>query len=216
MKAENLDLFADLIGRAFTHAMLGFAQITGKKMEIKSFSVRTTQPLEVSQLLGGPDQVAVGVYLVTEGSAGGYVLLVFDPRVARAFVEMLTGDAGDGGKQSDEEIERQLIDMANGQGSEALGDFQRSALEEMGNITGSLLLTGLADVSDMALVPTPPRVVVDLVGALVDVLATDPQLSDDAVLVADAAFSTSSGEATGTLLFVPSNELVGALEGGGS
>ncbi|MEX0801374.1 MAG: hypothetical protein WD379_09170 [Dehalococcoidia bacterium] len=210
MRAENLDLFADLIGRAFTNAMLGFAQITGKRIEVTSFSVRSMEVTQVCRMLGGASEVVAGVYLTAQSSSAN-VLLIFEPRIARVFVELLTGTQLGPEDATGEEMEQRLIDMAaNGSGS---GELQRSALEEMGNITGSLLLNGLAEVSDMSLLPSPPRVIVDMLGAIMDLVAADFSLSHEDVLVADASFRTSTGEAAGRLLFVPSSGLVGALEG---
>lgn len=212
MRAENLDLFADLIGRAFTNAMLGFAQITGKRIEVTSFSVRSMEVAQVCRLLGGANEVVVGVYLATQNS-GANVLLIFEPRIARVFVELLTGTRLGSEDATGEEMERRLIDVAAGANGNGSGELQRSALEEMGNITGSLLLNGLAEVSDMSLLPSPPKVIVDMLGAIMDLVAADSSLSQEEMLVADASFRTSTGEAAGTLLFVPSSDLVSALEG---
>jgi chemotaxis protein CheC len=64
------------------------------------------------------------------------------------------------------------------------GSLERSALGELGNICGSFFLNSVASLTDATYQPTPPAVMVDMVGAILDiVVATTGGISEHALLM---------------------------------
>ena len=76
---------------------------------------------------------------------------------------------------------------------------------------GSFFLNALADGAGLTLTPSPPAVMMDMAGAILDVaLANILEDSNDA-LVVETKFGTMDREIDGTLLIMPSPELLTLL-----
>jgi chemotaxis protein CheC len=65
-----------------------------------------------------------------------------------------------------------------------LGSLERSALAEVGNQTGTFFLNTLAAMVGGSIRPTPPAVMVDMVGAILDIIvATHGGISENVLLL---------------------------------
>ena len=94
-----------------------------------------------------------------------------------------------------------------------MDEMEESVMGEIGNIMGSFFLTALADAAGLSLIPSPPAVMMDMAGAILDVaLANILEGSDDA-LVVETKFGTEDRIIDGTLLIMPSPELLSLLLG---
>ena len=123
---------------------------------------------EVPARVGGPEQEAVGVYLMVTGDLGGHVMLIMPISDALHLVDL-------------------LMEVPEGT-SQALGALECSALGEVGNVATSLFLNAIADATGLDLRPPPPAVLVDMVGAVIDIsLASAGTVSDD-ILLLEAEF----------------------------
>ncbi len=68
--------------------------------------------------------------------------------------------------------------------TQALGTLERSALGELGNLCGSFFLNSIAKTAGASFRPSPPAVMVDMVGAILDiVVATVGGVSEHVLLV---------------------------------
>jgi chemotaxis protein CheC len=122
--------------------------------------------------------------LTFEGDATGHILLVHQPEVAFAIIDMLLGNAP-GSTQSLEEMEQ-------------------SALAELGNVIGSSFLNAIADALGLSLRPSPPDVILDMAGAILDVAVVEILQESEDVFVSETAFGTDDRQANGTFLVIPS------------
>lgn len=75
------------------------------------------------------------------------------------------------------------------------GGLARSAIGELGNIVGSSFLNHLADTYSLSVSPTPPQVVYDIAGALLNTLAAG--LAVDNLLTLDIVRAQFSRAGTG-------------------
>jgi chemotaxis protein CheC len=121
------------------------------------------------------------------------MMLLHEPRMACDFVDMMM--------------------MQPAGTTESLGDMERSALGELGNVVGSSFLNVLANHVGIVLHPSPPAVLMDMTGALLDVIAADIQLRTDRALVAEAKFKAGERSIDGMFLAVPSAGLLKTLRG---
>lgn len=78
----------------------------------------------------------------------------------------------------------------------------------MGNITGTFFLNSIADSTGLKLMPTPPTVMVDMAGAIIDAALADIMEDRDELFVMETVFSTDGQEVNGTLLVLPTADLV--------
>jgi chemotaxis protein CheC len=165
--------------------------MVGQEIGVGTLGFRGVPVGEISQLVGGPETESVGIYLTVSGSASGHIMLMYDPQMAHGFVDMLMGQPP-GSTQS-------------------LGDMEASALGELGNIMGSSFLNALADATGLTLMPSPPIVMRDMAGALLDVIAADILLTQDDAFVAETSFNAPDRDITGQFFVIPTRDLLKAL-----
>ena len=146
------------------NAANGFSTMLGQNLTVSDPAYRQVPFSEIPKLLGGPEAEAVGIYLRAEGEAPCQFMLVIP--YSRSL---------------------ELVDMAMSQKpgtTKELGAFERSALGEIGNLTASYFLNSVSQQMGMSLRPSPPAVMVDMVGAIIDIIiATSGGISDSVILV---------------------------------
>ncbi len=100
-----------------------------------------------------------------------------------------------------------LVDLLMGEEpgtTTGITEMEASALGEMGNIMGSFYLNALGDASGLVLLPSPPAVIMDMAGSILDVALADILQESDDALVVEAIFSTTDQQITGNFLVLPS------------
>ena len=189
---EQMEAYASLVMRGSNNAFAGLSQMMGREVKADFFSVKQVAISEIPDIVGGRESLAVAVYLEVTGCARGHVFLIYQPQMALELVDLLLGDPP-GTAQS-------------------LDEMEESALAEMGNIMASFFLNVLADATNLDLKPSPPAVMTDMAGAILDVALADiMQEGGETALAVEARFSTDSHDITGTFLVLPTPELLRAL-----
>jgi len=183
--------WADLVGRGTANAMAGLSQMIGQEIEVSAFQLRRVPVATIPGIVGGPDVAAVGIYLTVSGAADGHIMLMYEPAIAHAFVD--------------------LVMMQPIGTTEALGEMEQSALGEMGNIIGAFFLNALADETGLELWPSPPAVMHDMAGALLDVVTADILLTQDETYLAETTFEVAGQAIEGGFFVMPSEALLDAL-----
>lgn len=191
MRELALAPWAELVSIGTSNAMSGLSQMTGKEIDVTSFALKRVPVASIPELVGGPEVMAVGIYLTVSGSADGHIMLMYEPKIARAFVDLIM-----------EQPENT---------TETLGEMERSALAEMGNVIGAFFLSALCDATGLNLRPSPPTVMMDMAGALLDVVTSDILLHQDETYLAETTFSTDDRDISGVFFVMPSEALKDAL-----
>jgi chemotaxis protein CheC len=191
LNVETTGPWAELIQKGTTKAMDNLSQMLGQRIEVASFELRSIPIAEISQLCGGPEVMSVGIYLTVSGSADGHLMLIYDPGIACSFVDLLM--------------------MQPPNTTATLGEMEQSALGEMGNVVGASFLGILADDVGMDLRPSPPAVMMDMAGALLDIVAADLLMTQDEAFVAETTFVAPDREITGMFFVMPSASLMEQL-----
>jgi len=131
-------------------------------------------PLErVSERAGGPEDEMVGVYLLTKGDLLGQALMILSvPSAIQLAGWLVSGMIGDAARR------------------EELGEMERSALAEMGNLAISRFLNCVAVHAGWSrlLRPSAPGVMVNMLGAIMDVVVTPVAASHDELLIVETLF----------------------------
>ncbi len=191
MNDVEMAFWAQLVSKGTTNAIANLSQMVGQEIAVESFGLRQIPVAKISQLMGGPDTEAIGIYLTVSGSADGHIMLMYDPKMAHGFVDMLMG-------------------LPPGS-TETLGEMEESALGELGNIVGSSFLNALADATGLTLMPSPPKVITDMAGALLDIVAADILLTQDDAFVAETTFHAPDRAITGQFFVLPTQDLLRVL-----
>ncbi len=191
MNDAELATWADLVGKGTTNAMKNLSMMLGQDIDVGSFGLRRVPISEIADLMGGAESTSVGIYLTVSGSADGHMMLMYEPKTACGFVDML---------------------MMLPEGStDVLGDMEKSALGEMGNITGASFLNAISDSAGLDLRPSPPAVLTDMAGALLDIVAADISLTQDEAFIATTEFTAPDRRISGMFFVIPSQALLDVL-----
>jgi len=167
-----------------TTAVSGLSQMVSQEFSVTALSIEEVSMRNAASLVGKPEDMVIGVYLLFTGNANGQILLAFKPTTAYELVDLA---------------------MAVPLGTTTnLGEMERSVLGEMGNIVGTFFLNGVADCVGLRLMPSPPAVVEDMAGALIGSVLAEAFDSSDSLFVIKLIFSTNSKEIEGKFLVLPS------------
>jgi chemotaxis protein CheC len=173
----------EVAARGATNAAAGLSNMLGRNIAIRASDV-TLQPIDsVPSILGGPDEMVVGVYLAMCGDVKGHILLLFSPSEALGLVDM-------------------LMDMPRGS-TKTLGAMERSALGEVGNLTGTFFMNALADMTHFSIQPSPPAVMVDMGTAVLDAPLILLAQSADEALVINTMFVDDQRQIEAAFLVMP-------------
>ena len=177
-----------LISEGINNAIQGLSQMVGREIQVTDFIVKKVKVKDISNLFGGPEVTLVGVYLQVSGFANGHMIVVYEPTIAFQLIDMLMGQ--DAGSTTD------LLEM------------EQSVLGEVGNIMGSFFLNVLADGTGTCLQPSPPAVMMDMAGAMLDVLLAQILETGDEAYIAETNFSMSDQLVNGKFVVLPVPTLV--------
>jgi chemotaxis protein CheC len=176
-------ILINMANQGICNAARGISYMVGEDLAVTAPFVRQVPLAEITNLLGGPETEAVGIYLRAYGQMSGQLMLV---------VPYLKG--------------LELADLIMGvpKGTTChLGTLERSALAELGNLTGTYFLNALADLTGADTRPSPPAVIVDMVGAILDILLTSSEGLSETVPMIQANFLRSEQEVQASFWVIP-------------
>jgi chemotaxis protein CheC len=165
------------------NAITGLAEMVDQEIKITALDLEEVSMRNAASLVGEADDLMVGVYLLFGGSASGQIMLAFQPKTAFELVDMAMGEPS--GTTKD------------------LGEMERSVMAEAGNVVGSFFLNAVADHASLRLLPTPPVVVMDMVGSLIGTVMAEALQELESVFVIRLSFSLPDRRIEGHFLVLP-------------
>ena len=112
----NLATWTKLAKVGSTNAVSGLSQMVNQDFSITALNLEEVSLRNATSLIGKPDDMVVGIYLLFSGNANGQILLAFQPATAFELVDMAMG-----------------VELGT---TTSLGEMERSVLGEIGNIVG--------------------------------------------------------------------------------
>lgn len=180
----DLQSLKEVIDLGLIRSQEGLSGLLGAPVQLRGNRGRLVRVLEVPDLLEDPDQVVLGVYVGFHGDMSGHGLLLFDEPSARWLGDRLLGNPPD---------------------TAVLGDpLMMSALLELGNVTVSSFLNGVADRFGSNIQPFAPCLAHDMVGAILGYIAAALSLEMDLAVVIHTRFAFPDNDnVNGYLLLLP-------------
>jgi chemotaxis protein CheC len=153
------------------NAAVGLSEMIGQRITMTVPHVTVVPITAVPEKVGGAEAQVVGIYLASEGDLNGHIMLIMGIDDAVKLIGLLLGsDLGGSNSAAD--------------AGACFDALARSALAEAGNLTASFFLNAVSTLLGRSARPSPPAVIVDMAGAVLDImLVTAGQLSDDVVLM---------------------------------
>ena len=177
------DNMAEIIGGGVNNAVVGLSQMAGQDIKVTSMKVKKVPVKDIPHLFGGPEALIIAVYLEISGKANGHMVVIYEPDVAFDLIDLLLG-------------------QPNGTTKE-LSDMERSTLGEVGNIMGSFFLNYISDTTGHRFMPSPPAVMMDMAGAVLDATLANILAYSDETYVMETVFGTNDRQVSGTFLVMP-------------
>lgn len=188
---DEVAIWTWLVSKGIANALSGLSAMVGQKFSVTSLDIRQLPARDAAILLGGPENRVVGICQEIRGDATGYLILIHEPQIALELVDIQMG-------------------LPYGT-TQCLDEIERSTLEEIGNVTGSFFLSALADSTGLCLMPSPPVVITDMAGAILDITLTQIMQEQDSVLAIKTTFGTVSRQVQGMFLVMPTLDFLRVL-----
>ncbi len=174
---------AGAISAAMQNAANGLSNMLGQPIQTGTCRSKRLRLREVTAQLGDPESAMVGIYLLLKGGLSGQSLMILPLPTALRWADRL--------------MRRPLGTSA------ALGSLERSALAEVGNLTVSYFSNSMTALTGASLRPSPPAVMVDMIGAILAVLAVSVGAGGDELFVVETALKNAQGQDEGQFWVLP-------------
>ncbi len=161
------------------------SEVTGRVISNDAMVIERVPIGQVHERAGGPEEKMVGIYLVIAGGLHGQAIIILPMSSALNLADL-------------------MMDEPIGQATE-LGVIERSALSELGNMTLATFLNSVASLDAVPdlLRPSPPAVMVDMLGAILSVVVTPVAAVRDDLLIIETAFQDTARTIQGRFWVLP-------------
>ena len=167
------------------NAMTALSQMLQCKVDMKVPQVKLLEFSEVGEIMGGEEQIMVGVFLGVEGDITGSMMFMVEEHSARHLINKIT-----------------MGMLPEGSEFEEMG---LSAMREIGNIISGAYLNSLSTLTNMKVFPTQPALTVDMAGAILSVPAIQFGVYGDKILLIQSQFYDEI-ELDGYFILIPDIE----------
>jgi chemotaxis protein CheC len=166
LKPYHLDILKEVGNIGAGHAATALSKLLNKTIDMKVPAVRLVSFQEITELVGGSDNVIAAIFLRIEGEAPGNMFFMLPVVEATTLIQQLIGDNS--------------FDLDTPPYSE-LG---LSALHEVGNILSGSYLSALSDLTKLSLQPSVPALSIDMAAAILNYgLLELSQVGDFAIVI---------------------------------
>ena len=166
------------------NATTALAQLLQCKVDMKVPQVKLLQFKELGSLMGGEDQVMIGIYLAVEGDITGSIMFIMTNDTGKHLTEKLMGMKSD---------------------SDQFNEMELSALREVGNIITGSYLNSLSMMTNLKIYPSVPALCIDMAGAILSVPAIEFGTIGDDILLIQTQFLDEI-ELNGYFILIPDLE----------
>ena len=183
------DVLQEISNIGAGNAMTALAEMLNCKVDMSVPKVQLLEFHEVGDIMGGAEQTMAGVFLGVEGDITASMMFLVGIDSAKRLLYKITG-----GMLTGEEI----------------GEMERSAIMEVGNIITGAYLNALSMMTNMKIFPTPPQLSIDMASAILSVPATYFGMNGDQILLIQTKFFDEA-EIDGYFVLIPDLESYGKI-----
>lgn len=188
LQQSEQDILQAIVTRALADSSDSLSSMTTGQIQLQPPRLSFLPLMSAPGIAGGPTTVVTAVYLAMEGDLRGHLVLLFSQSSSCGLVDLLLG---------------QPIGTTT-----ELDQLGRSALAEAANVCGSAFMNAIADRTGLVVLPTPPIVVQDMAGAVLQPVVADLSLTGDEALVIETGFN---GQVPGHFLLMPDQDSMARL-----
>ena len=165
------------------HATTALSNLTGRPFNMSVPFVESIALEEIPLHLGSQEGISVGITMPIAGDAEGHIMFLTDWESAQGLWRMLLGTAPED--------------------PWAVGELEASAMLEIGNIINSSFLSAIADMTNLRMESTPPRMGIDMAIALLASVVAEASITEHYALAIRTEIHDLAGTFKGFFLYVP-------------
>lgn len=164
------------------HAATALSVLTGKEIDMNVPNVHVVPLQEIDEVIGGAEQLVVGIFLRLEGDITGSMFLMLTVESAKMLLNILTG-----------------YDLRQ----DGFSEMDLSALQEIGNILGGSYLSAFSDFTKVNIHASVPAIAIDMAGAMLNIAVMYVGMYSDMALVVDTEFWQGNKTVDSHFFFLP-------------
>lgn len=175
-----IDIMKEIGNIGSGNAVTALANMLDKRVDMTVPKVRIMEFNDVAEILGGEENIVVGIYLDLNADIHGNIMFILDMESALNLTNMLLN-------REDKELD----------------DIAVSALSEIGNILASSYVNSLSGLTGLKITVSVPSLAIDMAGAILSVPAIQFGLVADQVLFIETVFKEGENSVHGNLFLLP-------------
>lgn len=166
------------------NATTALSQMINSKVDMKVPKVDLLEFKELSDIVGGAENLVVGILFTLEGQIDGMMMFMMDVDASRHLVNLLLGSS-------------------YGTETGDFSDMELSALNEIGNIISGAYLSSLSTLTNMLITSSVPYMAIDMAGAILSVPAIEFGKIGDKALLIETEFKDEIRDVNGYFILIP-------------
>ena len=191
LESQQLDVFKEIGNIGAGNAVSALAEMLNKSIDMSVPEVQIVPFNEIVNILKGPETLVVGQLVELTGDLNGYILLILGIEDAYRIVSIALG------KEFDIQDDYQTLE---------LDEIEMSALTELANILVGSYLSAICTLTELNVTPSVPYMAVDMVGAILSIVAIEYGKVGDTVLFLKTQFSDIEKDMAGHFFLLPDVE----------
>ncbi len=186
LNKDQLDALREIGNIGSGNAAMALSTMLGKTIDLSVPQVRIMEYEEVSEKLGGPETIMIGLLLTLDDDIKGMIMFLMHQEFSNMLAQTLTGG----------EVENNGI----------TDDDTKSAISEIGNIMAASYVNAIAQLLDMKINISTPQLSIDMVGSILSVPAIAFANMSDRIIMIGNEFDQTNSNTTGQVLLMPEVE----------
>lgn len=165
------------------NATTALSQLLNTKVDMKVPKVELLGFQELPNMIGGAENIVVGILLTLEGDTDGMMMFMMERESAHHVINHL--------------FQKDLNSF------EEFSEMDLSALNEIGNIIAGAYLSSISTLTNMTITSSVPYMAIDMAGAILSVPAIEFGKVGDKALVIKTQITEDDNEVNGYFILIP-------------
>ena len=179
----QLDVLREIGNIGTGNAATSLSSMLQKSVNISVPTINILEYQQVTDLLGGPENMIVGILFTLSGDVKGMMMFLLEQEFTHTVLNALLG--------------QELTDFSQ------IDEMSMSALQEIGNIMAASYVTAIAQLTSLTIDISVPSTCIDMAGAILSVPAICfGNISDHIILIQDS-FNSDSDNLVSHILLIP-------------
>lgn len=186
----HVDILREIANIGTGNAATSLASMLQRTIDIQVPTVSFLDYQAVSDKLGGPETMMVGMMLTLDMDVSGMLMFLMKEEFAHMVLNGLLGQS-----------------FANFAEAEA-DEMSMSAMQEIGNIMAGSYVNAISQITGLAINISPPDITIDMIGSILSVPAIHfANISDKVIFIQDEfGGSSQNPDEVSNLLLIPDQE----------